>query len=118
MARTNGTATPAGPIELADARIKTWTPRPAKFDKDGNETEAPSVALTFVVPLDLIGPYMTRLAWLFRHDVVSRLTVDAPEQRTFSDIVHDHVRSMAPTPDGGASITTDDGRTTHIPRPA
>lgn len=115
MARANGRPTLAGPIELADARIKTWVPRPAKFDKDGNETESPSVALTFVVPLDIIGPYMTRLAWLFRHDVVAKLTVDAAEQRTFSDVVHEAAAKMPAAKGVDATVTTTDGRSTHIP---
>lgn len=64
------------------AEIKTFQPRPAKFNGDGDEIEPPKLAITFLVPMDAIGSHITRIAWMFRHGVQPELTISGPEQLT------------------------------------
>lgn len=67
-------------IRIEGAEIKTWTPRPAKFNNEGEEIEPPKLAITFLVEMDRVGRFITRIAWMFRHNKAVTLELSGVEQ--------------------------------------
>ncbi|MDP9266382.1 MAG: hypothetical protein M3O91_09745, partial [Chloroflexota bacterium] len=75
----------SGPLELEDCEIKSWTPKPAKFDAKGEQLQPPKLAITFHVDMEQIGPDLGQLAWWFHKGVPVTVTLDGVVQTKFSD---------------------------------
>jgi hypothetical protein len=68
------------PIEFEGTEIKSWTPKPAKFNADGDEIEPPKMAFTFLVDMDRCGRFMNRITWMYRKGIDVKLSITGVEQ--------------------------------------
>jgi hypothetical protein len=68
--------TQEGAITLEDVTLKTFAPQAARTNLEGEEMEAPKMRLTFVVDLDRISGYMTRIAKAYRKNRAITLSIE------------------------------------------
>ena len=72
-------------LSIDQATLRSFHPKAARLNLDGDEIEGPRMVLTFEVEVDRVAAAMNRLTRVFRKRNLITLSLDFPEQLQLED---------------------------------